>query len=312
MPVITASTFVSSFKAVFGGGGVRNGDGNDKLPHLGGGSSGGQVSSPKTLDFMAKKAIAETLLQELEFEIRECENHARQLEKKRNSESGRPDYTWLMDTPKSYRLPPMVRLELEEMARHLEPTDVSTIIKEFRDAIDYDVAPDKIANYLKFIVSHHIYEERKDRNCAEYTRLQLVPTTSAAIPVARSQSSAIIEQLKMSSNSDAVRPSSAPISGSWKKRSKVFPAKTQHHHIIDNNINNNNNTDNKSNVDVNNEHVELSRSVYIDLTGHNKHYQHGSSIKYDQETKTTVQTNENGESLTNNCITRDMIASSFV
>ena len=219
MPSITASTFVSNFKSVFGGGGGASGKNSNKN------SPAGQINSPKQQKlYIAKKLIAENLLQELEFQIREAENYNKEMEKQKNNESGRPDYTWLMDTPKAYRLPPAARSELEELSKHLDTSDVSQIIKEFRDAIDYDVAPDKMANYLKFIMNHHIYEKRKDRNCAEYKRLQLTPTNPVPI---RSQSSAIIQQqIRLIRGGEGTngRPSSAPLSNSWKKRSRVHPA----------------------------------------------------------------------------------------
>lgn len=253
MPSITASTFVSSFKSVFGGGGASG--------HAHKNSPAGQVNSPKQQKlYMARKLIAENLLQELEFQIREAENYNREVEKQKNNESGRPDYTWLMDTPKAYRLPPVARSEVEELSKHLDTSDVSQIIREFRDAIDYEVAPDKMANYLKFIINHHIYEKRKDRNCAEYKRLQLTPTNHVPI---RSQSSAIIQkQIRLISGASAGangRPSSAPLSGSWKKRSRVHPV------IRSNDIQMTTLQQNKPNSPGGND------SVYIDLTGDGGH-----------------------------------------
>ena len=123
MPSITASTFVSNFKSVFGGGGA-SGNANKNSP-------AGQVNSPKQQKiYIAKKLIAESLLQELEFQIREAENYNKEMEKQKNNESGRPDYTWLMDTPKAYRLPPAARSELEELSKHLDTSEVSQIIKD--------------------------------------------------------------------------------------------------------------------------------------------------------------------------------------
>uniref|UniRef100_A0A7M5XBM2 Uncharacterized protein n=1 Tax=Clytia hemisphaerica TaxID=252671 RepID=A0A7M5XBM2_9CNID len=156
MPAITPSTFVTNFKSVFAGNG--NAQSNPSI---------------RQTEYVNKKIISETLLQELEFQITENENYAKDLEKQKNSSSGRPDYTWLMDKPKTYRLPPLTRLELEEMSKYLHVDDVSLIIQEFRDAIDYDVAVDKLANYLKFIMNHHIHEKRKTKNSDEYQRFTI-------------------------------------------------------------------------------------------------------------------------------------------
>ena len=82
----TASTFVSNFKSVFGVGGGASGNANKNSP-------AGQVNSPKQQK-LYKKLIAENLLQELEFQIREAENYNKEMEKQKNNESGRPDYTW--------------------------------------------------------------------------------------------------------------------------------------------------------------------------------------------------------------------------
>eukprot|EP00111_Clytia_hemisphaerica_P021304 TCONS_00062720-protein len=221
MPAITPSTFVTNFKSVFAGNG--NAQSNPSI---------------RQTEYVNKKIISETLLQELEFQITENENYAKDLEKQKNNASGRPDYTWLMDKPKTYRLPPLTRLELEEMSKYLHVDDVSLIIQEFRDAIDYDVAVDKLANYLKFIMNHHIHEKRKTKNSDEYQRLQLTTTNSAPV---RSQSSAIMKQIKMNTLS---RPSSAPLTNTWKKRVRVHPMNAR---------------------EISN---DKSDAVYIDLSGH--------------------------------------------
>jgi len=177
----------------------------------------GTTQSHPVKQHTARKVIAETLLQELEFQIRESQNYARDVEKQKTADSGRPDYTWLMDTPKSYRVPPVVRTEIEELSKYLDVDEVSTIIKEFRDAIDYDIAVDKMVNYLKFIINHHVQEKRKTNNLEEYKRLQLTPNYESPV---RSKSSAVIKQIKATAT---VRPQSAPLSSAWKKRTKVHP-----------------------------------------------------------------------------------------
>ena len=48
--------------------------------------------------------VFEKLMEELDFEIKEKEQSIKSEKKKQNIKMGKPDYTWLMDQKKPYRV----------------------------------------------------------------------------------------------------------------------------------------------------------------------------------------------------------------
>ncbi len=60
--------------------------------------------------------VAESLLMELDFQMREVENIQREEEQTLKRKKSGVDYNWLLaDSPKPYEMPQLERLELEEM-----------------------------------------------------------------------------------------------------------------------------------------------------------------------------------------------------
>lgn len=181
-------------------------------------------SKPPSRTTPPRQIISETLIEELESQIRETEEHLKEVQRKINEDSGRPDYSWLRDAQKAYRIPQITRLELEDASRLLKPDDVSGIINEFRNSISKDLPVDKLPNYLKFIISSHLQNKRKHPSYTPSNYVQLeIAAENDQVPE-RSQSSAIIKKNTFLTNYELQRPQSAPVSNSWKKRVKVHPS----------------------------------------------------------------------------------------
>lgn len=203
MPGISAESMLLSFKSMFS---------NSTTSH---------ASKRPSSNLQPRKMVSEALLEELEFQTREKEEYVREVQKKKNEILGRPDYTWLMDIPKSYRLPQIVRLEIEEISRLVDLNDVSSIISDFRTAITKDIPVDKIASYMKFTINHYLQNKKKQAKY-KFDHYKQLRHINNEIPQ-RSSSTAIIKQTSVNINEEIYRPQSAPISHNWKKRSKIFP-----------------------------------------------------------------------------------------
>ena len=81
--------------------------------------------------------VCEALLMELESQIRDVERINREVEREKKRAANIADYSWLITTPqKSFEIPQIERLALEQLAAKVRPEDSGNIISEFRDAVE--------------------------------------------------------------------------------------------------------------------------------------------------------------------------------
>lgn len=81
--------------------------------------------------------VCEALLMELESQIRDVERINREVEREKKRVANIADYSWLITTPpKSFEIPQIERLALEQLAAKVRPEDSGNIISEFRDAVE--------------------------------------------------------------------------------------------------------------------------------------------------------------------------------
>ena len=80
--------------------------------------------------------VCEALMEELESQIRDVERINREVERENKRMANEADYSWLISTPpKSFEIPQMERLVLEQLASKVQPQDSGNVISEFRDAV---------------------------------------------------------------------------------------------------------------------------------------------------------------------------------
>lgn len=81
--------------------------------------------------------VCEALMMELESQIRDVERINRDVEREKRRLSNIADYSWLISTPsKSFEIPQIERLALEQLASKVRPEDSGSIISEFRNAVE--------------------------------------------------------------------------------------------------------------------------------------------------------------------------------
>ena len=105
--------------------------------------------------------VCEALMTELETQVREVERIARDREKEEKKRHNLPDYSWLVATPvKSYDLPQMERLTLEDLASNVEAKDCSHIITQFRSLIDWESRqPEELSILMKTVIKKYLTEK---------------------------------------------------------------------------------------------------------------------------------------------------------
>lgn len=81
--------------------------------------------------------VCEALMMELECQIKEVERINREGEQEKKRMANIADYSWLISAPqKSFEIPQMERLALEELASKVRPEDSGDVISEFRNIVE--------------------------------------------------------------------------------------------------------------------------------------------------------------------------------
>ena len=105
----------------------------------------------------APHLISETLLEELDGCIKEVENFQKEKEVQQKREAGTPDYSWLMnESVKQYKIPPMLKVELEELCLQLEPEGAPLVIKDFRRVVTHETQLEKIPECFKAVIRRQL------------------------------------------------------------------------------------------------------------------------------------------------------------
>ena len=81
--------------------------------------------------------VCEALMDELDAQIKDVERINREVEREKKKMANEADYSWLISTPpKSFEIPHMERLALEQLASKVRSADSGNVISEFRDAVE--------------------------------------------------------------------------------------------------------------------------------------------------------------------------------
>ncbi|XP_022793585.1 uncharacterized protein LOC111332501 [Stylophora pistillata] len=108
--------------------------------------------------------VCEALMMELECQIKDIERINREGEREKKRMANIADYSWLISTPqKSFEIPQMERLALEQLASKVRPEDSGNVISEFRSIIEgipRDVK--EIPQVMRCIIDKHLLETSQD------------------------------------------------------------------------------------------------------------------------------------------------------
>ncbi|KAK3579090.1 hypothetical protein CHS0354_029949 [Potamilus streckersoni] len=104
--------------------------------------------------------VIDSILLELEFHIKELEKVTREEEQeKRRKETG-VDYSWLISVPpKTYEIPQLERLEIEELCYKIRSYECGKVISLFRDAILNEPQVQELPKILKACL-RQVFESR--------------------------------------------------------------------------------------------------------------------------------------------------------
>ncbi|XP_013381342.1 protein RD3 [Lingula anatina] len=99
--------------------------------------------------------VAESLMSELDFQIHEAEELKFHKEQEARRQKTGVDYSWLVTTPpKTFKIPPGMRLELEQMASRVRPSECSTVLTSFRDALLQEPEVFEIPHIMRACIQH--------------------------------------------------------------------------------------------------------------------------------------------------------------
>jgi len=118
------------------------------------------ILSNKSKDSCSKSSphlISETLLEELYGCIKEIEIVQREKEAQQKKESGRPDYSWLMnESVRQYKISPLLKLELEELCSQIDLDGAPSVIRDFRRVVSQETPLEKIPECFKAVIKRQL------------------------------------------------------------------------------------------------------------------------------------------------------------
>lgn len=116
-----------------------------------------------------KSMVADSLMSELDYNIKELEKIFNQKELDKTRQKTGVDYSWLVTTtPKGYQIPQLERLELEELFYQVKPEECGKILTLFRDTLLNEPQPSQLPSLLKACVRQTIQQRPKDQSVTEW------------------------------------------------------------------------------------------------------------------------------------------------
>ena len=113
--------------------------------------------------------VSESLLMELDFQIQEAEEAMRErTQQDRIKETG-VDYSWLVTkAPKSYEIPELERLELEELCMKVKAVECGKVINNFRTALSREPKIQDISKIFKAVIIQLLDVRPKEDTMSEW------------------------------------------------------------------------------------------------------------------------------------------------
>jgi len=75
----------------------------------------------------------------------------------KKKESGRPDYSWLMnESVRQYKISPLLKLELEELCSQIDLDGAPSVIRDFRRVVSQETPLEKIPECFKAVIKRQL------------------------------------------------------------------------------------------------------------------------------------------------------------
>lgn len=117
----------------------------------------------------AKTVVADSMMSELDHNIKEIEKMKVQKEQEETKKKTGVDYSWLITTPpKGYEIPQLERLELEELFYQVKPEECGKILTLFRDALLNDPQPFELPSLMRACTRQIIQQRPKEQSLTEW------------------------------------------------------------------------------------------------------------------------------------------------
>lgn len=145
----------------------------------------GDSSKPPEKD--ERTSIAESLLLELEYHMKESEQMAREKEQEQKRRQTGVDYSWLISSPaKPYEIPQLERLELEDLCYQVKPKECSKVITLFRDSLLNDPKVSEMPKIFKACIRQVMEQRPKEETLTEWVVKRTVSLSSLKLrPVSK-------------------------------------------------------------------------------------------------------------------------------
>ncbi len=126
--------------------------------------------------------VAESLFMELEYQMRAVEEEEQGREKETRREAmGGVDYSWLAtSTQKTYEIPQLERLELEEVCMKIKPSECSRVITSFREALVREPQVHELPRIMRAAVNTVLEGRPKEDTMPEWISKSLTSLSSMA------------------------------------------------------------------------------------------------------------------------------------
>lgn len=108
--------------------------------------------------------VMETLMMELNWQIKEAEKQQRERENEYRKIKTGVDYSWLVSYPKhSYEINPGERLQLEDLCAKIQPSYCGPVILRFRHLItEYDPEVQEVAPLFRSVLQEAFDKMREE------------------------------------------------------------------------------------------------------------------------------------------------------
>lgn len=144
-------------------------------------------------------AVVDSLLSEVDFHVKELERAYREREQEERRLNTGVDYTWLMTgAPRSYEVPQLERLELEELCYKVNPTECCKVISLFRDAVVREPPVEELTRIMRSCIIQVLEQRPREETLTEWVSRRAHSLTSLKIkPPGRVAPSGDAEDIEM-------------------------------------------------------------------------------------------------------------------
>lgn len=174
--------------------------------------AGGDNQKPPERD--AQVMVTDSLMIELEFHIKETEKISRDREQEIRRQQTGVDYSWLVTAPvKSYEIPQLKRLELEELCYQVKPEECGKVISLFRDSVLNEPSVKEMPRIMKACIQQILDQRPKEETLTEWVTKRTVSLTNIKLrPQTKITPTEIEDDIESQSTIDTVCSRVEPVS----------------------------------------------------------------------------------------------------